>query len=104
MYEASKHRFLFRKVDSVLVKGKEQPVELYGVYAAYTDDVDAGDTPRSLLLDRELLDQYNKGLKLYSMEEWDTAGQYFSQALRINKEDYLSRLYLERIAKRRTSG
>ncbi|MDR1031481.1 MAG: response regulator, partial [Treponema sp.] len=33
MYEASKHRFLFRKVDSVLVKGKEQPVELYGVYA-----------------------------------------------------------------------
>jgi class 3 adenylate cyclase/CheY-like chemotaxis protein len=104
MYEASKHRFIFRKVDSVLVKGKQQPVELYGVYAAYTDDVNAGDTPRSLLLDRELLDQYNKGLKLYDMREWDTAEQYFSRALSINKEDYLSRLYLERIAEHHTSG
>ncbi|MDR3114332.1 MAG: response regulator [Treponema sp.] len=98
MYEASKHLFIFRRVDSVQVKGKKQSVELYGVYAAYADDAHAGDVPLCLLIDRELLDQYHKGLKLYAMQEWETARQYFSRALSINKEDYLSCLYLERIA------
>ncbi|MDR0721673.1 MAG: response regulator [Treponema sp.] len=101
MYEASKRLFIFRKVDRVQVKGKQQQVELYGVYAAYTDDAHAGDVPPSLLIDRELLDQYNKGLKLYAMEEWEAAGPYFSRALSINNKDYLSRLYLERIKTRK---
>ncbi|MDR3342771.1 MAG: response regulator [Treponema sp.] len=97
MYEAAKDIFLFRKVDSVRVKGKNKPVGLYAVYAAYTDDPDASNSPASLLLNRKLLDQYNKGLKLYTMREWETARQYFSNALAINAQDYLSTLYLERI-------
>ncbi|MHB9290960.1 hypothetical protein Holit_00030 [Hollandina sp. SP2] len=72
---------------------------LYGAYTAYTDDAHAGEAP-ALPLDREFLDHYNKRLKLYAMEEWETAGPYFSHILSINKADYLSRLYLERIAQR----
>jgi adenylate cyclase len=71
------------------------------VYAAWQGEADA-DTPDSLIIDRESMDQYNKGLKLYAMREWETAKQYFNSVLsaaeRAGKEDYLSSLYLSRIA------
>ncbi|MCL1815100.1 MAG: response regulator [Treponema sp.] len=101
IYETAKDHFIFRKADSVRVKGKDQPVGLYTVYAAWQGEED-GKTPGSLIIDQESLDQYNKGLKLYAMQEWETAKQYFSKALSIaenaGREDYLSLLYLRRIA------
>jgi class 3 adenylate cyclase/DNA-binding response OmpR family regulator len=99
-YTASKDHFIFRKTDSVRVKGKDHPVGLYTVYDAWQGEADP-DTPESLVIDREALDLYNKGLKLYAMREWKTAEQYLKKALaiseRIGKEDYLSSLYLTRI-------
>ena len=74
---------------------------LYAVYAAWQGEEDE-ETPPSLIIDRETMDQYNKGLKLYYMREWETAKQYFGKALSIaekaGKPDYLSSMYLERIA------
>jgi class 3 adenylate cyclase/DNA-binding response OmpR family regulator len=100
-YTASKDHFIFRKTDSVRVKGKDHPVGLYTVYDSWMGEADP-DTPESLVIDREALDLYNKGLKLYAMREWKTAEQYFNKALsisnRLNKEDYLSSMYLNRIA------
>jgi adenylate cyclase len=100
-YNASKDDFIFRKTDSVRVKGKDHPVGLYTVYDAWQGEAGA-DTPEALIIDREALDLYNKGLKLYAMREWKTAEQYFNKALHISdlmgKEDYLSSLYLTRIA------
>ena len=70
------------------------------MYDAWQEAAGA-DTPSYLIIDREALDQYNKGLKLYAMREWETAKQYFSKALSIaektGQEDYLSSLYLSRI-------
>ena len=101
IYNAAKDDFIFRKVDSVRVVRKEQPVGLYAVYGAWRGEADA-ETPKSLVINRETLDQYNKGLKLYSMREWETAKQYFSKALNIAEKsgasDYLSSMYLSRIA------
>ena len=100
-YAAAKDHFIFRKADSVRVKGKDHPVGLYTVYEAWQGEANE-DTPASLTIDREALDQYNKGLKLYTMREWETAKQYFSKALSIaegaGKPDYLSSMYLSRIA------
>ncbi|MDR2402845.1 MAG: response regulator [Spirochaetaceae bacterium] len=111
MYEAAKEMFIFRKADSVRVIGKDRIVELYAVYAAFAgeeaifrpaSEVNAGSDdstlplPPSLIINRELLDQYNKGLKLFYMREWETARQYFLDALKIDGNDYLSTLYLER--------
>ena len=100
VYTAVKDDFIFRKADSVRVIGKEHPVGLYAVYDAFNGEADA-ETPASLIIDREALDQYNKGLKLYAMREWETAKQYFSKALSIaeseGRSDYLSSLYLSRI-------
>jgi len=100
VYNAAKDHFIFKKADSVRVKGKDHPVGLYTVYEAWAGEASA-DTPASLIIDREALDQYNKGLKLYAMREWETAKQYFNKALSIaqgaGKEDYLSAMYLSRI-------
>jgi class 3 adenylate cyclase len=99
-YHSAKDDFIFRKADSVRVVGKDLPVALYTVYAAWQGEEDE-ETPQSLVIDRECLDQYNKGLKLYTMREFVTAKQYLEKALMIaekaGKHDYLSAMYLERI-------
>jgi adenylate cyclase len=100
MYEAARDEFIFRKIDTVRVKGKDNPVGLYAVYSVYADDPAAGlyeGAASSLVIDRQLLDNYEKGLRLFSMKEWETAKTYFNNALRIDGDDYLSMLYLERI-------
>jgi class 3 adenylate cyclase/CheY-like chemotaxis protein len=100
IYNAAKDDFIFRKTDSVRVKGKDQPVGLYTVYACFRGEADEG-TPAVLVIDREALDQYNKGLKLYAMREFETAKQYFGNALykeeKAGKSDYLASMYLSRI-------
>jgi class 3 adenylate cyclase len=102
VYNVAKDQFIFRKADSVRVKGKDHPVALYTVYSVWREEADE-ETPQSLVIDRETLDQYNKGLKLYAMREWETAKQYFNKALSITEQagmsDYLSSLYLDRINK-----
>jgi class 3 adenylate cyclase len=105
MHTMARDSFIFRKADSVRVIGKNQPVNIYAVYAAFAgeegnvitaDTSDDSALPPSLVIHRELLDQYNKGLKLFSMREWETARQYFLDALKIDEGDYLSAFYLER--------
>jgi adenylate cyclase len=105
MYERARDHFIFRKVDIVRVKGKDEPVGIYAVYTGF----DGEDAPilrsgkksglpavPALLINRKLLDTYNKGLQLFYMREWITAGEYFSKANEINRDDYLSTMYLER--------
>jgi adenylate cyclase len=99
MCHAAKDLFIFRKADSVRVIGKNHPVEIYAVYAAFAGEtVSSADPtlPPSLIIRQELLDEYNKGLKLFYLREWETARQYFLDALAIDPKDYLSTLYLER--------
>ena len=101
IYNDARGEFIFRKADSVRVVGKDHPVALYTVYACWDGEEEEG-IPGSLIIDRESLDQYNKGLQLYTIAEFKTAKQYFSKALEINKKkgrnDYLSSLYLSRIS------
>ena len=100
VFAAAKDDFIFRKADSVRVKGKDHPVGLYTVYEAFQGEA-GEEIPKSLIIDRETLNQYNKGLKLFGMREWETAKQYFSKALSIAEKtgsgDYLSSMYLSRI-------
>jgi class 3 adenylate cyclase/CheY-like chemotaxis protein len=107
VYNAARDNFLFRKIDNVRVKGKEEPVGIYAVYTGFEGSdgkilrsgkiLNIPPVP-SLLVNREMLDNYNKGLSLFYMREWKSAGEYFAQAVALNGEDYLSRVYLERTA------
>jgi adenylate cyclase len=105
MYERAKDYFIYRKVDTVRVKGKDEPVGIYAVYTGFegkeapaqpVDGKPGLPVVPDLLISRELLDTYNKGLRLFYMREWVTAGEYFNRARAINQDDYLSALYAER--------
>jgi class 3 adenylate cyclase/DNA-binding response OmpR family regulator len=105
MYDIAKDHFLFRKVDNVRVKGKDKPVGIYAIYTGFEGGggkaLRSGEIPDiptvpSLLINREMLAQYNKGLHLFNMREWETAKEYFTSAVEIDGKDYLSAVYLER--------
>lgn len=105
VYELTKDNFIFRKVDNVRVKGKEKPVGLYAVYSGFhiTDEnklrsEEIPDLPEvsSLLVTREALANYNKGLHIFYTGEWKLAQDYFKKSIEADNKDYLSKLYLER--------
>jgi class 3 adenylate cyclase/CheY-like chemotaxis protein len=108
IYEAAKEKFLFRKIDNVRVKGKEKSVGIYAVYSGFrgaeSKKLRSGETAdiisvESLLINRETLINYNKGLHVFYMREWKLAQEYFNKALENDKDDFLSRLYFERSQK-----
>ena len=105
VYNSIKDKFLIRKVDNVRVIGKEKPVGVYSVYTGFEGT--AGNVLRSgeildvpvlpaLLINRECLVNYNKGIRLFYMREWKPAQEYFSRALEADENDYVSQLYLQR--------
>ncbi|MDR2052431.1 MAG: adenylate/guanylate cyclase domain-containing response regulator [Treponema sp.] len=105
MYELAKDAFIFRKIDVVRAKGKDEPVGIYAVYTGFAGEVTknfrdgrAINLPEvpALLINREVLNNFNNGLKLYNMREWETAREYFRKALIIDGDDYFSSLYLGR--------
>jgi len=105
VYEATKEKFIFRKIDNVRVKGKNKPVGIYAVYSGFhgtegkklrsggTTDIPS---VSSLLINKETMANYNKGLQLFYMREWKLAQEYFVQVLATENNDFLSKLYLER--------
>jgi len=105
VYEETKEKFLYRKIDNVLVKGKKKPVGIYAVYSGFQGadgrKLRSGDTSDlipvpSLLINRDTLINYNKGLQVFYMREWKLAQEYFTKALENQEDDFLSNLYLER--------
>jgi len=105
VYSEIKDKLLCRKVDNVRVMGKEEHISIYAVYSGYDDEDEdephperALDLPRvsSLLVNRETLENYNKGLKMFYMREWKPAQEYFLLASKADETDYLSQLYLRR--------
>jgi len=105
VFDRTKDHFLFRKIDNVRVKGKEKPVGIYAVYSGFEgadgSKLRSGETSDipiipSLLINRETLVNYNKGMQVFNMREWKLAEEYFTKALETDNNDFLSQLYLER--------
>jgi len=104
VYEATKDKFIHRQIDNVRVKGKEKPVGIYAVYSGFSGAEESpvlgknANLPSvpSLLINRETLDNYNKGLRTLYLREWKLAQEYFEKALETNNNDFLSKFYLER--------
>jgi adenylate cyclase len=105
VYNAAKNNFLFRKIDNVRVKGKEKPAGIYAIYTGFQgtggDVLRSGKTTdlpviSSMLINRAVLVNYNKGLQLFYIREWKSAQEYFSRAVEIDENDFLSQFYLER--------
>ena len=86
---------VFRELDLVRVKGKNQPVAIYEPLGLQGQ------------LDKALLDEaslFEQALKNYRAMEWDSAEQILSGLQRSSPESRLYKLYLGRVAHFRTNS
>jgi len=88
-YEAAKNDIEVRFLDSLRVKGKQQPVKVYELIGRKDRGIDA-DVSRL----REL---YEQGIEKYLQRDWDAGLSLFNKALEIRPNDGPSAVYVERI-------
>jgi adenylate cyclase len=79
---------VFRELDRVRVKGKDEPVAIYEPLGA------AGQVDKTALDELEL---FQRALKLYRAQDWDLAEVQLLNLQKSSPESTLYRLYLERI-------
>jgi class 3 adenylate cyclase len=78
------HVVFLREVDTVKVKGKARPTTLYALEMT------------SEVYDKVFMKHYNNGLKMFKMGNWNTALEYFSEAMKIVPDDFLTNMYILR--------
>jgi adenylate cyclase len=80
--------FNLRSVDLVQVKGKTEPVEVFALVGARTDDVD--------LELAKWLKAYEEGIEKFRGRGFTEAKILFSQFLEFYPDDFLAKMYLDR--------
>jgi adenylate cyclase len=80
--------YRLREVDSVVVKGKSEPVRIYEVLDFHSEQTFPGMGG--------VLDQFRRGLELYRAGYWDAAGTSFQDILRQFPGDRAAQLYVRR--------
>jgi adenylate cyclase len=85
---------VFREIDRVRVKGKDNAVTIYEPLGLESEVA-----PEK----REILDRFHGALALYRGQEWERAGQAFKDLQAVESERRYCRLFLERIAMLRSS-
>jgi adenylate cyclase len=83
-----KGTYRIREVDRVQVKGKTRSVGVYEVLDYHTEETYAN-LP-------EVMNNFRDGLALYRRREWDRAIARFDEALLVNPQEELCRMYIER--------
>jgi adenylate cyclase len=76
-----------RELDMLAVYGKQEPIRVYELLALAGDDI--GDQ-------RDVLEQYERGLAAFRHRDFELALQYFRAALELNPDDGPSAVYAER--------
>lgn len=89
-YEAVKDVIEARKLDTVRVVGKEEPIVIYELLG------EKGKLPDKIYA---MLDKYYKALEYFSKKDWKMAISFFQQALKIVNDDGPSLVYIERCTK-----
>jgi adenylate cyclase len=80
--------YRIREVDRVQVKGKTHSVGIYEVLDYHTEETFPG------LM--EVVNLFRDGLALYRGRQWERAIARFNEALKLNPDEMLCRLYVER--------
>ncbi len=85
-FEKVKNEFTCMELDSVRVKGKEQPVKIYSL----TGDKDLPD------MQEEIINQFNQAVNLYKERKWDKAIHIFENITAMDPNLYAAEVYIER--------
>jgi adenylate cyclase len=86
-YQQVKDLVEVRELDTIIVKGKEEPIVVYELLGR------KGEVEASRLA---LRDQFEDGLELYRSRQWDAAADQFESILEEFGDDEPSRVFLER--------
>jgi adenylate cyclase len=92
MYEKLKTKFLFRPVDVVAVKGKNESVIIYELLAQLVDEPSL--LPSEHI--QELANATSKAFKVYLEQRWDEALEYIEGGLKKAPEDTVLNLLADR--------
>ena len=90
VYESleKKNKYLVRKIDTVIVKGKEKPVTVYEVFNS--------DTPELRNLKKKLRQNFEEAIDLYYAQDYSAAKKIFEAHLKELSEDKAAAIHLER--------
>jgi adenylate cyclase len=78
--------FIARELDSVRVKGKQEPVIIYELRGYGSPDTQT----------ESLLTAFHQGLTAYKQQQWQQAIAHFQEVLKIDSDDEPAKLYRER--------
>jgi adenylate cyclase len=87
-YKRLKGTYRVREVDKVVVKGKTEAVSVFEVLDYHTDE--------TFPYLSDVLQYYKTGLAHYRKQEWDKALAMLGEALKMNPQDKLTQMYIER--------
>ncbi|MFC1552583.1 adenylate/guanylate cyclase domain-containing protein, partial [Candidatus Latescibacterota bacterium] len=79
-----------REIDNVIVKGKTEPVSIYEVLDYHNED----SFPNLM----GVVNYFSEGMKHYRENRWEKSVKAFEEALKLNPNDKLSQMYIERCA------
>ena len=83
-----KGTYRIREIDSVIVKGKTKPVDVFEVLDYHTDE----SFPNLM----DVVNYFNEGRKHYRNGDWDKSVKSFKECLKANPDDKLSATYIDR--------
>ncbi len=92
MYEKLKNKFLFRPVDVVAVKGKNESVIIYELMAQLVDEPALLPSEHTM----ELANLTTKAFKVYLEQRWDEALEFLESGLKKVPEDTVLNLLADR--------
>ncbi len=84
--QISEDEFLFREIDWVKVKGKNEPVRIFEL-------MDMGETTAE---QKAQVQHFNSGFNFYHEMQFEKATEEFNAALKVNAADLTSQLYIKR--------
>ena len=87
-HEKLKGVYRSREVDKVIVKCKTEPVGVYEILDFHNEE----SFPNVM----EVLNYFKDGLEKYRHGDWDPAIKSFKEGLKLNPDDFVSSMYIER--------
>ena len=87
-YRQLKGTYRIRDVDKVVVKGKTKPVRIFEVLDQHTEE----SFPNLM----EAVSHFKSGRTYYDRGKWDKATRAFKEALALNPNAQLAKLYIDR--------
>lgn len=92
VYDSARDRFLFRPIDTIILKGFSEPTRIYELIGMYDGPADLRADPDMIAL----CDRYNEGFQAYLEQRFGDALEIYLAIMRDEPEDQIAPLFVVR--------